>query len=84
MPTITLFSAHHDPHCPPLRDVDRFDNERYLIHEGNGTSDMVQHLHVSDLLPRCRCILQQLVDGVGDVLQCSQIDPLVEFVLTTG
>ena len=48
--TITLFSSHHDPHGPPLGQVNRFDDPRDLVHKRDCASDVVQNGNVADLV----------------------------------
>jgi hypothetical protein len=77
MTAVALFSAHHDPHGAPLRGIDRFNDLWYLIDESNGTSYVIESLHISDLLPGHRHVLEELVDGVRDVLEGPKIHALV-------
>ena len=46
VPPISLLAAHHDPHGAPLRHVHGLDDPWDLVHEADGSSDVVQHLHI--------------------------------------
>ena len=59
-------------YIPPLSQVHRFDNPGYLIDKSDGSCDVVQSAHISDLLPRHGHVLQQLQYGVWHVLQSSE------------
>lgn len=56
---------------PPLGDVDRLHHPGNLIDKGDGSRDVVDDRHVSDLLPWHRHILQQLQHCMWHVLQSS-------------
>jgi hypothetical protein len=77
MTAVALFSAHHDPHGAPLCGIYRLNDLGYLIDECNGTCYVIESLHISDLLPRHRHVLEELVDGVRDVLESPKIHALV-------
>uniref|UniRef100_A0A182WWC5 Uncharacterized protein n=1 Tax=Anopheles quadriannulatus TaxID=34691 RepID=A0A182WWC5_ANOQN len=77
VPSIALFTTHHDPHRAPLGNVQRFDHPRNLVHERDRTGNVVQHGNVANLLPRHGHVLQQLHYGVWHVLQRTEIDTLV-------
>lgn len=75
--SITFLSSHHQVHGGPLRHVDRLDHPGYLVHERDRAGDVVEDLHVSNLLPRHRHVLEQLEHGVRHVLESAQVDTLV-------
>ena len=54
---------------PPLRDVDWLNDPRDFIDEGDGTSDVVQNLDVTDLFPWHRHVFQQLHHSMRHVFQ---------------
>ena len=58
-------------HSPPLCNVDGLDDPRDLVDERDRAGDVIESLHVADLLPRHRHVLQQLEDGVWHVLEGS-------------
>ena len=58
---------------PPLCDVDGLDDPGDLVDEGDGSGDVVEHVHVADLFPRHGHILHQLQNRMRHVLQSSAI-----------
>ena len=48
--TITLLATHHDPHTTPKGDVVWLNHPWNFIHEGDGASDVVENLAITDLL----------------------------------
>ena len=81
MPSIPLFPPHHDPHAAPLCHIERLNDPGHLVDECDCAGDVVQHGDVAHLLPWHGHVLQQLEDGVGDVLERPQINALVVLVL---
>ena len=77
MTAVTLFSTHHDPHGAPLCGIHWLNDFGYLIDECNGTSNVIESLHISHLLPGHRHVLKELVYGVRDVLEGPKIHALV-------
>ena len=61
---------------PPLCDEAGFDDPGDLVDKGDGSCDVVEHRHVSDLLPRHGHVLHQLQYSVGHVLQGSAGDTM--------
>ena len=57
-------------HLPPLCYVEWFHHPWDLIHKGNGTSDVIENSHVSNLLPRHGHVFQQLQHCMWHVFQC--------------
>jgi hypothetical protein len=49
MASVALLASHHDPHGAPLRDEERLDHPRDLIHERDGARDVVDDVHVPHL-----------------------------------
>ena len=47
--SVSLFSPHHNPHSAPLCYIQWFDHPWDLIHETDGSSNVVQHLDISHL-----------------------------------
>lgn len=93
--TITNFTSHNDPHGGPLGDVDGLDDHGDLVYKGDGTGIVVKDLHIANLLPGHRHVLQQLEHGVGDVprglaegvgsvLHCTEVNSFVIFVSLRG
>lgn len=66
---------------PPLSHVHRFDDPWNLIDESDGAGDVVENVHVSNLLPRHRHVFQELQDGMRHVLQRTEVDSFVVTVL---
>lgn len=54
---------------PPLGDVDRLYNPRDFIDKGNGSCDVVQDGHISDLFPGHWHVLQQFQHCMGHVFE---------------
>lgn len=54
---------------PPLCDVDWLYDPRNFIHKGYGSSDVVEHRHISDLFPWHWHVFQQLQHCMGHVLE---------------
>jgi hypothetical protein len=77
VPSVTLFTSHHDPHSTPLSFVNWLNYLGGLVDESDSSCDMVKRLHVTYLLPRHGHILQKFEDGVGNVFESSQINALV-------
>mmetsp|Transcript_33281 Transcript_33281/g.109100 ORF Transcript_33281/g.109100 Transcript_33281/m.109100 type:complete len:1053 (+) Transcript_33281:4096-7254(+) len=75
--TVTLLSSHHDPHGAPLRQIDGLDDLLALCTERDGTTAVVDRPAIPDLLPWHGHVLEELVDGVRQVLQGAQVDALV-------
>ncbi len=65
---VALLPAHHGPHGGPLGDKDGLADARRLIHKGDGARHVVEDGHVAHLLPGHRHVLDQLEEGVRDVL----------------
>ena len=66
----------HRDNLPPLRDVDRLDDPRDFIDEGDGASDVVEHLDITDLFPWHRHVFQQLHHSMRHILQCSKYNKI--------
>jgi hypothetical protein len=77
VPPVPLLAPHHDPHRAPLRDVDRLDHLRHLVHKRDRAGHVVEDVDHADLLPRHRHVLEELEDRVRDVLERAQVHPLV-------
>jgi hypothetical protein len=60
-------------YSPPLCYIHRFNDPWYLIHKSDGSSDMVQHFHISNLFPRHRHILQKFHNCMRHIFQCAEI-----------
>lgn len=65
------------PHGAPLGDVERLDDPRHLVHKGDGSRGMEEHVHVADLFPGHGHVLQQLVHCMRGELEGTQVDTLV-------
>lgn len=81
MPSISLFSSHHNPHSAPLSSENRLDNLGDLVHKTDSSGNVVKHFHSPDLFPRHRRVFEQFEHRVGSVFECSQEDSLVGAVL---
>lgn len=57
---------------PPLSEVDWFNDPGYFVDKGDSSSDVVEHRHISDLLPWHWHVLKQLQHGMGHVLECPE------------
>jgi hypothetical protein len=68
VPTVPLLSTHSKPHTAPLGMVYGLNDTRNLIHEGDGSGDVIKHWNFAYLLPWERDVLEQLHDGMGDIL----------------
>jgi len=77
MATITLFSTHHNPHSSPLRNENRLNHFGHLIYKGNSSSDVIQDVNISYLLPRHWHILKQFQHGMWHILESTKINSLV-------
>lgn len=55
MSSIPLLPTHRQPHTTPLRVVDRLDDSRDLVHEGDGAGHVIEYRHFADLLLRECC-----------------------------
>lgn len=77
MTTISFFSSHHDPHRAPLGRIEGLDYFGDLVHEGDGSRDMIENLNSPDLLPWHWSIFQKFVDGVRGVFEGAQKDSFV-------
>eukprot|EP00452_MALV-II_sp_L67-6_P000143 gene143-gene222 len=60
-----------------LSDVQRLYDPGHRVTERDGAGDVIDDAAIPDLLPRKRHVLQELEDGVRNVLERSQIHPLV-------
>ena len=67
MPSISLFSSHHDPHGAPLGLVYWLNNFGGLIDKGDSTCDMVQNFNGPFLLPGHWHIFKEFKKSVRDV-----------------
>jgi hypothetical protein len=84
MPTVPLLSAHSEPHATPLSMVYRFNNTRNLVHEGDGSGDVIEHWDFTNLLPWEGDVLEQLHDGMRNIFQRAEMNPLVISELAIG
>mmetsp|Transcript_8139 Transcript_8139/g.19406 ORF Transcript_8139/g.19406 Transcript_8139/m.19406 type:complete len:590 (-) Transcript_8139:14-1783(-) len=75
--SVSLLSAHHDPHGTPLSKVHGLDDLLHLRTEGDGTTAVVHGAAIADLLPRNRDVFEKLVHRMRQVLQSTQVDALV-------
>mmetsp|Transcript_70723 Transcript_70723/g.165866 ORF Transcript_70723/g.165866 Transcript_70723/m.165866 type:complete len:292 (+) Transcript_70723:6412-7287(+) len=75
--SVSLLTAHHNPHGTPLGQVHGLDNLLHLRAEGNGPAAVIDSAAVADLLPRHRGVFQELVHGVRKIFESTQIDTLV-------
>lgn len=71
MTTVSLLSTHHYPHRPPLSVINWFNHSWNFINKCYRSRNMIQHLHILNLLPRHWHILQQLKNSMRSILQCS-------------
>ena len=60
-------------YLPPLRYIHRFNDPWCLIHKSDGSSDMLQHFYISNLLPRHWHVLQEFHNCMRHILQCTAI-----------
>ena len=74
---VPLLPSHHDPHAAPLSLVDRLDDLWSLVHKSNGTCDMVECFYIPHLFPWHWHVFKKLENSVGNVLESTQINPLV-------
>lgn len=79
--TVALLATHHDPHGAPLGDEHGFDHSRHFVDESDRPGDVVEDLHIADLLPGHWHVLEQFDHRVGHVLEGAQVDTLVVAVL---
>ena len=82
VPSISFLPPHHDPHCTPLSNINWFDNLRNLVNKSDGSCDVIENLHISDLFPRHWDILKELVDGMRGILEGSKMDSFVGSVFS--
>jgi len=68
MPTVALLSTHSKPHAAPLSMVYRLNYMRNLIHESDGSGDVIKHWNLAYLLPWEGDVLEQLHDGMRHIL----------------
>jgi len=83
MPPISFLSPHHDPHGSPLSSVDGLNHPWNLVNEADGSCDVVENFHVSDLFPWHRSVFEEFIDSVRGVFQGSKKDSFVGPVLST-
>jgi hypothetical protein len=77
MTPVSLLASHHHPHRAPLRQIDGLDHPRYLVDERNGARDVIEHAHVTNLLPRHGHVLDELHDRMWHVFERAQVHALV-------
>ena len=57
-------------YLPPLCYIHRFNDPWYLIHKSDGSSDMLQHFYISNLLPRHWHVVQEFHNCKRHLFQC--------------
>lgn len=77
MTAITLFPTHSDPHGAPLSQEDGLNDPGDLIDKGDGTGKVVKDLDLPSLLPGHGHILEELEDGMRNVLEGPEVDALI-------
>uniref|UniRef100_A0A914NFQ9 Uncharacterized protein n=1 Tax=Meloidogyne incognita TaxID=6306 RepID=A0A914NFQ9_MELIC len=77
MSSITFFSSHHYPHSSPLRNKHRFNNTRNFIDKSYCTSNMIQNLDVTYLLPWHWHVFNQFYNSMRHVFQRSKVNTFV-------
>mmetsp|Transcript_28888 Transcript_28888/g.46177 ORF Transcript_28888/g.46177 Transcript_28888/m.46177 type:complete len:216 (-) Transcript_28888:40-687(-) len=81
---ISFFPPHHNPHSRPLRNKHGFDDPGDLVYKCYRPRDVIQDLHVSNLLPRHGHVLQQLQHSMRHILERPQIHPFIVAKLPVG
>src|SRR6266404_8392898 len=84
MPAVPLLPPHSQPHAAPLRMIHRFNDAGNLVHESDGPSNMIEDRNLAYLLPWEGDVLQQLHNGMRNILQCSEMDPFIISELAIG
>jgi len=84
MPAVPLLPPHSQPHAAPLCMVHGFNDTGNLVHESDGPGDVVEDWNLAYLLPREGDVLEQLHNGMRNILQCPEMNPFVVSELAIG
>jgi hypothetical protein len=84
VPAVPLFPTHGQPHAAPLCVIHGFNDTGNLVHESDGPGNVIEDWNLAYLLPWEGDVLEQLHNGMRNILQCPEMNPFVVPELAIG